>query len=337
MIVVHSYPIAVALCILTMFCWGSWANTLKMEPKSYAFPLFYWDQAIGYLLTPLIIGLTFGSLGVEGRSLFADLRQASAASYGWAIFGGIVFNLANILFMAALDLAGMAVAYPIAIGLALVEGVVVNYIAQPKGAPLLIFVGVACITLAIILDAMAYRNVQGKASGPSRVRTGILLALGGGFLMGLFYFLVQRSLSPDFNHLEPGKFGPYAGVLIYCLGCFFSNFLFNTHLMYHPVQGPPVKYADYFASGTFKFHAIGALGGVINGVGVTSNFVASKAASPAIAYGLGQCGTMIAAIWGIFIWKETKGASRNTNLMIAAMFVFFLAGLGLLVTSMVRQ
>ena len=336
MIIVHSYPIAVALCVLTMFCWGSWANTLKMEPKSYAFPLFYWDQAVGYLLTPLLIGLTFGSFGAEGRSLFTDLAQASAGSYGWAIFGGVVFNLANMLFMAALDLAGMAVAYPIAIGLALVEGVVVNYIAQPKGMLLLILAGVASITLAIVLDALVYRSVLGNTAAPGRLRTGVLLALSGGFLMGLFYFLVQRSLSPDFYHLESGKFGPYAGVLIYSAGAFASNFLFNTYLMRHPVQGTPVTYSDYFAGGTFKFHAIGALGGFINGVGVTSNFVASKAASPAIAYGLGQCGTMIAAIWGVFVWKETKGASRAANAMIAAMFVFFMAGLSLLVTSMLR-
>lgn len=336
MIIVHSYPIAVALCVLTMLCWGSWANTLKMEPRSYAFSLFYWDQAIAYLILPLIAGLTFGSLGLEGRSLVDDLQQASAGSYGWALLGGAVFNLANMLFMAALDLAGMAVAYPIAIGLALVEGVLINYVAQPKGAPLLIFTGVAFITLAIVLDALAYRNCQRTTSGPRQVRLGILLALSGGFLMGLFYFLVQRSLSPDFYHLEPGRFGPYAGVVVYCAGSLLSNFVFNTYLMRHPVQGQRVTFADYFRSGTLKFHAIGALGGIINGVGVTANFVASKAASPAIAYGLGQGGTMIAAIWGVFIWKETKGASRATNGMIAAMFVFFIGGLSLLVTSMIR-
>jgi glucose uptake protein len=336
MINVHSYPIAIALCVLTMFCWGSWANTLKMEPRSYSFPLFYWDQSIGYLLLPLLIGLTFGSFGNEGRGLWEDLRQASAGSYGWALLGGVVFNLANMLFMAALSLAGMAIAYPIAIGLALVEGVLVNYAAQPKGEPWLIFSGVAFVTLAIVLDALAYRSAQGQTSGPGKVRTGIALALSGGVLMGLFYFLVQRSLSPEFHPLQPGKFGPYAAVLVYCAGSFASNFAFNTYLMAHPLQGPPVRYADYFASGTFKFHTIGALGGVINGIGVTSNFVASKAASPAIAYGLGQCGTMIAAIWGIFVWKETKGASKATNGMIAAMFVFFMAGLSLLVTSMAR-
>ena len=333
MIIVHSYSLAVMLCILTMFCWGSWANTLKMEPRSYGFALFYWDQAIGYLVLPLLIALTFGSLGHHPRGFFDDLRQASLASYGWALCGGVVFNLANMLFMAALDIAGMAVAYPIAIGIALVEGVLINYIAKPSGRPVLIFTGVAFILLAIILDALAYRNVQRHASEPQSLRKGISLAVAGGILMGLFYFLVQRSLSLDFDVLAPGKFGPYAAVFVYVLGSFVSNFFFNTYLMSHPVKGDKVTYADYFKSGSFKFHAIGVLGGVINGIGVTSNFVASNAASPAIAYGLGQGGTMIAAVWGILVWKETKGASRGTQIMIAGMFAFFLAGLIMLITS----
>lgn len=337
MIIVHSYPLAVALCILTMFCWGSWANTLKMEPKSYGFGLFYWDQAIGYLVLPLLLGLTFGSFGADGRSLLADLRQGSANSYEWAILGGVVFNLANILFMAALDLAGMAVAYPIAIGIALVEGVLVNYVAQPRGNPVLIFGGVAFITIAIVFDGFAYRNCQSKSSGPGQLTKGILLAVSGGILMGLFYFLVQRSVSLDFAALAPGKFGPYAAVLVYSAGSFISNIVFNTYFMAHPVKGPKVTYREYFSKGTMKFHLIGMLGGIINGIGVTSNFVASKTASPAIAYGLGQGGTMIAAIWGVCVWKETKGASRNTQILIGAMFVFFLSGLFLLVFSMLHQ
>ncbi|MGH9615262.1 MAG: GRP family sugar transporter [Acidobacteriaceae bacterium] len=334
MMIVHSYPIAVALCVLTMVCWGSWANTLKMEPPTYRFSLFYWDQAVGYLVLPLIFGLTFGSFGTEGRGLIADLAQGSASSYEWAILGGIVFNLANILFMSALDLAGMAVAYPIAIGISLVEGVVINYVAQPRGNPVLIFGGVALIMAAIILDALAYGNHQGKTSAPGQIRKGVSLALAGGILMGLFYYLVLRSVSPDFHHLVPGKFGPYSAVLIYSAGSFISNFVFNKYLMSHPLKGPKVAYADYFSKGTLKCHSIGALGGVINGIGVTASFVASKAASPAIAYGLGQGGTMIAAIWGVFVWKEMKGGSTATKVMLAAMFAFFIAGLALLIISM---
>ena len=334
MMIVHSYPVAVALCMLTMVCWGSWANTLKMEPPSYGFSLFYWDQAIGYLLLPLLIGLTFGSLGTDGRSLIADLAQGSASSYEWALLGGVVFNLANILFMSAIDVAGMEVAYPIGIGIALVEGVLINYIAQPSGNPVLIFTGVGFIMTAIILDGLAYRNHQCRTSKPGEVRKGVSLALGGGILMGLFYYLVLRSVSTDFNHLVPGKFGPYAAVLMYSAGSLVSNLVFNRYLMSHPFKGSKVTYSDYFGAGTMKYHAIGALGGVINGIGVTASFVASKAASPAIAYGLGQGGTMIAAIWGVFVWKECKGATPATKWMIALMFVFFLSGLILLVRAM---
>ena len=318
-----------------MFCWGSWANTLKMEPRSYSFSLFYWDQGIGYVIVPLIVGLTFGSFGVGGRGLFADLAQGTARTFMWALLGGAVWNLANILFMAALDLAGMAVAYPIAIGIALVEGVLINYIAQPKGNPVLIFGGVALVMLAIVLDGLAYRNSQKSVSGPGQLGKGISLALGGGILMGLFYYLVQRSLSFDFEHPASGLFGPYAAVLVYCAGALLSSLLFNTYMMSHPVKGPKATFSDYFKSGTFKWHAIGFLGGAINATGVCSNFVASRQASPAIAYGLGQGGTLIAAIWGICIWKETKGASRGTQVMIGAMFVFFVTGLMLLVRSMV--
>ena len=334
MIIVHSYPIAIALCVLTMMCWGSHANTLKMEPRSYAFPLYYWDQAIGYLLLPLIAGLTFGSFGTGGRSLVADLAQGGASSFEWAILGGVVFNLANILFVSAIHVAGMAVAFPIGIGIALVEGVIINYCAAPQGHPLLIFGGVTLITAAIILDALAYRSHQSDASEPGEVRKGVFLAFGGGILMGLFYYLVQRSLSADYTHLERGKLGPYAAVLAFSFGSFVSNLLFNNYLMSHPFKGKRVSYCDYFSKGTLRFHLIGILGGLINCTGTTANFVASKTASPAIAYGLGQGGTMVAAVWGVFIWKEFRNASKGTIAMISAMFVLFISGLVLLVTAM---
>jgi glucose uptake protein len=331
---VHSYGIAVALCVLTMICWGSHANTLKMEARPSGFSLYYWDQAIGYLLLPLIVGLTFGSFGDEGRSLLEDLGQGSMRSFGWAVLGGFVFNLANILFMAAIAIAGMSVAFPIGIGIALVEGVLINYIAQPTGNPVLIFTGVALITSAIILDALAYRSQQCDGGEPGELVKGVSLALAGGVLMGLFYYLVQKSISVDYTHLDSGKFGPYAAVLIFSAGSFVSNLIFNSYLMSHPFQGAKVSYSNYFSSGSLKYHLIGILGGLINCTGTTSNFIASKAASPAIAYGLGQGGTMVAAIWGVFIWKEFKSASKGTLVMIAAMFAFFLAGLILLVRAM---
>ena len=334
MLIVHSYAVAVALCTLTMLCWGSHANTLKMEPRSYAFPLYYWDQALGYLLLPVLVALSFGSVGSEGRSFIVDLTQGNVASYGWAISGGIVFNLANILFVSAIDIAGMAVAFPIGIGIALVEGVVINYIAEPKGNPLLIFTGVALITGAIVVDAFAYKSRQAQEDNVGDLKTGASLAILGGVLMGMFYFLVQRSISQSFVHLAPGKFGPYSAAVVFATGSLFSNFVFNRYLMSHPIRGNKVTYHDYFRKGALKFHLIGILGGVINGLGTSSNLIASQAASPAIAYGLGQGATMIAAVWGVFVWKEFKGALWPTTIMIVLMFTLFISGLAVLIASM---
>jgi glucose uptake protein len=256
------------------------------------------------------------------------------SSYGWALAGGVVWNLANILFLSALDIAGMAVAYPLAIGTALVEGVLINYIAEPKGNPAMVFGGVALVALAIVLDGLVYRNVQKGTGAQGGLAKGISLALGGGILMGLFFYLTVRAASPDFVHLTPGRFGPYAAVLVNTVGAFLSNFVLNTYMMRRPIKGPSATYSEYFKSPLTSFHAVGIIGGIINAIGFTASFVASKVASPAIAYGLGQGATMIAAIWGIFIWKETKGASRSTQWMIAAMFVCFLSGLIMLVSSM---
>jgi len=332
MIVVESFIVGITLCVLTMICWGSHANTLKMIPKTYAFPLYYWDQAFGYLLLPLIVGLTLGSFGSSGRSLLQDFSQASASTYGMACLGGFVFNLANILFTSAIAIAGMAVAFPIGIGIALVEGVIINYIAKPGGDPVLLFTGVTMITVAIVLDAMAYRRLKAE-SDKSDVTKGIVLALVGGILMGLFYYIVQRSLSADFHHLEPGKFGPYAAVVVFAAASLVSNLIFNTYLMAKPFKGESVKYSAYTAKGTFRPHLIGLLGGMINGTGTTSNIVASQVVSPAIAYGLGQGATMVAAIWGIFVWKEFRAAPKGTNVMIASMFLLFVTGLSLLIIA----
>src|SRR6201998_2065333 len=123
MFVLHSYAWAVVFCIITMFCWGSWANTQKLAKKGWRFELFYWDYTIGVLLLTLILGLTLGSNGTEGRAFLADLGQASHAAIQSALIGGAIFNLANILLVAAIDIAGMSVAFPVGIGVGVGGGV----------------------------------------------------------------------------------------------------------------------------------------------------------------------------------------------------------------------
>lgn len=330
MIVVHSYTLAVVLTIITMLCWGSWANTQKLATKAWPFQLFYWDYSIGVLLLSLLLAITAGSFGSEGRSFFADLSQADFKSLSSAFIGGVVFNIANILLVAAIAIAGMAVAFPIGIGLALVLGVIVNYIAIPEGNPVLLFIGVALVTLAIVLDALAYRKLPGASSATTT--KGIVISLVAGLLMGFFYRFVAASMSMDFVNPEAGKLTPYTASVIFALGLLFSNFVWNTLIMYKPLTGEKATYSDYFKKGSPRLHLIGIVGGVIWSIGMTFNIIAAEKAGPAISYGLGQGATLVAALWGVFIWKEFKGAKGVTGLL-TAMFLLFVVGLALIIIS----
>jgi len=330
MFVLQSYPWAVLFCVITMFCWGSWANTQKLAKKGWRFELFYWDYTIGVLLLSLILAYTLGNYGTAGRPFIEDLRQMSNSSALSALLGGAIFNLANILLVAAIDIAGMAVAFPVGIGIALVLGVVLNYIADPIGNAALLFGGVLLVVLAIILDATAYRKLPGGAAGVST--KGLVLSVACGVLMGFFYRFVAAAMYPDFTRPEHGKVGPYAAVLVFAVGIFLSNFIINTFVMKKPFVGTPVSYADYF-KGSFGTHLVGILGGIIWGIGMSFNIIASGRAGFAISYGLGQGATMVAAVWGVFIWKEFRTAPAGTSKLIAAMFGCFVVGLALIILA----
>jgi glucose uptake protein len=229
--------------------------------------------------------------------------------------------------VAAIAIAGMSVAFPVGIGIALVLGVLVNYLATPKGDPIWLFAGVALISLAIVLDALAYRK---KASQSQKVPAkGILLAVGGGILMALFYRFVAKSMVTDFASPEQGLLSPYTAVVIFSAGVLLSNFIFNTLLMKYPIEGSPVSFKQYF-SGSFKEHVTGIIGGVIWCIGMSLSIIASGKAGFAISYGLGQGATLVAAIWGVFIWKEFKQVKGTTGLL-TTMFILFLTGIVLLI------
>jgi glucose uptake protein len=330
MFVVRSYALAVSFCVLTMLCWGSWANTRKLARKEWRFELFYWDYALGVLLLTLVLGLTLGSAGTEGRSFGADLSQASGASIGSALLGGAIFNLANILLVAAIDIAGMAVAFPVGIGLALIIGVILNYVAAPVGNVSLLSMGVALVTLAIVLDAVAYRRLPGGTAGVST--KGLVLSVACGVFMGTFYRFVAAAMYADPAVADAGKMGPYAAVFVFAVGIFLSNFVWNTLVMKKPFIGTPVSFGQYFEGG-FNTHLTGILGGVIWGLGMAFNLLASGRAGFAISYGLGQGATMVAAFWGVFIWKEFRAAPTGTAKLLAAMFACFLSGLALIVLA----
>lgn len=330
MFILESYSLAVFFCIITMLCWGSWANTQKLAEKSWRFELFYWDYVIGILIMSLLFAFTLGSTGEQGRSFVTDLQQAESSSITSALLGGIIFNLANILLIAAISIAGMSVAFPVGIGIALIWGVIDNYLKVPSGNPALIFSGVILIAIGIVMNALAYKKLTGSDQKVSS--KGLMISIIAGILMAQFYGFVVDGMIKDFSTPEAGKLTPYSSIVIFSIGILLSNFLFNTVLMKKPVQGTPVSYSDYF-NGNFKSHLTGILGGIIWCIGMSFSIIASDKAGPAISYGLGQGAVLVAAIWGVFIWKEFKGAPKETNSLLYIMFICFFIGLSLLVYS----
>jgi len=326
MFVVVSLPVAILFCIVTMLGWGSWANTQKLAGKEkWPFELFYWDYAIGVFLFSILFAATLGSVGLAGTSAVENLRSADMTFIWPAIISGIVFNLSNILLVVGIDAAGMSVAFPVGVGLALVIGTVESYLETPKGNAGLLFAGVALILAAMIFSALAHRRLP--AAGARRPLRGVIFSAIAGSLMGFFYPQLMRAISPRFNSqpIQPGMLTPYVALVCFGAGVLGSNFLWNTVFM----RAGKVTYADYFR-GSARLHAIGLLGGAIWMLALSFNVLASGVAGPAISYALGQGATLVAAIWGVFIWKEFAAAPSGTGKLIAAMLAGYALGLVLI-------
>jgi glucose uptake protein len=320
----ETYQAALLLMLLSMLCWGSWANMLKICP-GYRFQLFYWDYALGVMLGALVLGFTAGSFGSSGQAFLVDLVTSPPQSIILAAVGGAVFNIANLLLVAAIDVAGLAVAFPVGIGLALVEGSIWSYIVSPRANPVLLFAGVGLVTVAIILDAAAYRSREPNSKAATT--RGIVLSLVAGLLMGSFYPLVAKAMNG--TGMNPGP-GPYAVATFFAFGVLLSTFPANFLLMVKPLDGkPPVRGAEYW-NALWRWHLAGLFGGMIWCAGALTNFLGSGAnkVGPAVSYSIGQGATMVSACWGVFVWHEFSGSPPRAKRLLVLMFLFFLVGLG---------
>ncbi len=333
MFIVNSYLLAVVFCFITMLCWGSWGNTQKLAGKTWRYELFYWDYVIGMVLFALVLGLTMGSIGSEGRPFVEDLMQADGKGIVSVLIGGVIFNASNILLSASVSLAGMSVAFPLGVGLALVLGVIINYMGAPKGDPTLLFIGVALVVVAIICNGMASGRMTKSGEASTSARKGIILSMVAGVLMSFFYRFVAAAMDLDnFEQPTAGMLTPYSAIFVFSIGVLLSNFVFNTLVMRRPFVGEPVSYKEYF-KGSLSTHLVGVLGGAIWCLGTAFSYIAAGKAGAAISYALGQGAPMIAAAWGVFIWKEFKGSDSKTNLLLTVMFLFFIAGLAMIVVA----
>ena len=333
MFIINSYTLAVIFCFITMLCWGSWGNTQKLAGKTWRYELFYWDYVVGMVLFTLLLGFTMGSIGTEGRSFVADLSQANYESVLWVLLGGVIFNASNILLSASTSLAGMAVAFPLGCGLALVLGVINNYLEQAKGNPWLLGLGVLLVVVAIVCNGLAAGRVSQQSEQNAGRKKGIVLAIVAGLLMSTFYRFVVKGMDIDnFEQPAAGMLTPYSAIFIFSMGVLLSNFVFNTWVMKKPFVGAPVSYSEYF-KGSFSTHLVGILGGMIWCLGTAFSYIAAGKAGAAVSYALGQGAPMIAAFWGVFIWKEFKGADKKTNWLLGLMFLLFIAGLATIVVA----
>jgi len=317
----QSLTVALMMMITSAICWGSWANTYK-GVKNYRFELFYWDYAIGIFLMSLILAFTMGSSGHDASSFLNNVQSADKANIVSMLVGGAIFNLANLLLVAAIDMAGLAVAFPVSIGIALVVGVVLSYALQPKGNALFLAIGVACALVAVILDGKAYGSLA--SAGRSVSRKSIIVCIVSGVLMGLWNPIVAYSAT------RGTPLSPYSSVVFLTLGALLSCFIWNIYFMKKPLVGEPVSFQGFF-TGPPSGHLLGLLGGVIWGVGTVFNVVAGKVTGFAISYAIGQSAPMVAALWGILAWKEFAGSGSRAKLYLTLMFIFF--GLAILLVA----
>jgi glucose uptake protein len=327
MVLPQNFGQALILTILTAVFWGSWANSFK-GTRNYPFALFYWDYILGVLVCSLAFALTLGSFGNDGEPFFANLGSADRTALVSALIAGVIFNVANVLLIAAIDLCGLAVAFPIAIGIAVIEGVVLSYALQPKGDLLFLGTGVAMALIAVVFNASAYGRLQASRAGTGRVtpRTGVAVSIISGLLMGGFAPFVARAMTTAHS------LTPYSVAALFSVGALLCCFIFNTWLMRHPIQGEPVAFAGYWKAGS-RNHLLGLAGGIAWGIGTCFNFIAAGFVGVPISYAIGQSAPLIAAAWGVLVWHEFRGAPRGAWTALVLMALSYVAAIALIASA----
>ena len=310
-----TFTAAVVLMFVTMLCWGSWANTFSLCRGRYRFELFYWDYAIGVMIASLGMSILMGS----GSALFHG--GMNCVNLIWAILSGVVFNIGNVLLVAAISLTGMAVAFPVCISLALLIGVGVSWWIEPSVPGGWMLTGSVLILASMIMDAAAYRTIAAQRIFSMR---GIVIAVIGGIFMGAFPPCLQKAFAGN------TPLDAYAASTMFAVGVLLCTLVINYPLMRFPIGGEmPVPMRDWFKAPK-RFHVWGILGGTIWAVGGVLNFIAGDKVSMAVGYAFGAGGTLVAAAWGVFVWREFKNATGKAYMYLALMFLLFIVGIAII-------
>lgn len=333
MVLPTTYVSVVLLLLLALACLGSWANTFRLAGTKWRFELFYFDFALGALLLSLIAAYTFGTLGPELAFNYGMLLAGRQAQL-WVVVGGIVFNLGNMLLVAAFSLVGMSVAFPLCAGVALLA---VSFFNFRPGNVFVLVGGLVLMVAALLLDAAAsrFRDLQAvkpakaaqrtaQKSKPRKTTKGLALGIVGGILLGLSYPITQKSMA--------GEFGvtPYGGTLLFSLGILASTVLFNFYFMNIAIQGGRLGLNAYFG-GEARQHFLGFAGGALWALGTLAAALAISAApqtgpKPPIRFILPLASVLLTILWGVTVWKEFSAAPKTAKISIALMAIFFAGG-----------
>jgi glucose uptake protein len=343
MIIPGSSSIVLLMLVLGMLCRGLWANTFKAEGGKWRFELYCFDFAIGVLVAATIFAFTLGSLGFDGFSVMDDLRLAGKRQEAVAFIAGVVFNLGNMLQLGAVSISGLAVAFPIGMGFALVLNVAWTSILNPGSGSPLLFTGAAVVLVSMVLAVLAFREYSlaklvaaaqlGKTKSTKKTVSlrAVAFSLAAGLMIGSLLPLIQTSQAGE------NGIGPYSIGLLFAIGLFLSTFVFNLFFMNLPVSGEPIEIHEWFR-GKLVRHLWGILGGMLMYTGAIASLAADRVegsarVSAGIGYALGQGGIVIAAVSGIVIWKEFEGADAKVKTYLALMLILLLIGIGTMSTA----
>jgi glucose uptake protein len=360
MILAQNHFQTLLLLIVSALCWGLWAAVYRKTHK-LRYELFYFDLAIGAAIVAVVCALTVGSLGFDGFSFVDDVMHAGKRQWLFAFGAGVIFNLANMLVMGAISVAGLSVALPLGVGISSMFGMGITVLMGHFGNPIWKFPGSACLLLAVILVAVAYSLMiserQDKLVKEGKVKTTNVPGYGRGMIVstdapsatkGLLLSGVAAALMwimyPLLNFARAGEtgLGPYSCVFLFMGGVFLSTFIYNLFFLNLPVEGEPLELIEYFRL-PFTDHLLGAFAGAILCCALLGELV-SEAGPPeaqvgtVMTYGIKQASIPVAAIWGVWVWKDFRDAGpRIRTLTLVFTGLMALGVLFLVLASMTGQ
>eukprot|EP00971_Amphidinium_carterae_P039951 784467-Amphidinium_carterae.1 len=165
---------ALLAAVVSLVAWGSWTNFLVATKGRIRFECYYLDYSLAALVTSATCAATLGMTPGDGalgslQTWPDDFSGIAPLKYLAALFAGVLFNASNIMLCKGIAMVGLALAFPLCIGTAMVEGVTLTYLVDPSGDPWLLFSGVFVALCAVCTAAgMQHLKEQQQKSQPAR-------------------------------------------------------------------------------------------------------------------------------------------------------------------------